>query len=164
MTGAREAGANAPVGNQPAAAVGAGVDERAMFEKALRRAFSMGQTYWQQADSESYSQNRKSVETIRKFGDFIDETLAALAPPAAAAWEASPDERGPRYKIMEIAAELAQRKPIAAFCHLEDNTHIGHRQFRGAFDMADEACRLLAIRLRDALDALSASPTQAPKE
>lgn len=46
---------------------------------ALRRAYSLGQTYWQQADSESYSQNRKSDETQRKFEALVEETIAALA-------------------------------------------------------------------------------------
>ena len=30
------------------------------LSKALSRAYSLGQTYWQQADSESYAQNRRS--------------------------------------------------------------------------------------------------------
>lgn len=48
--------------------------------KALRRAYSLGQTYWQQADSESYSQNRKADDTSRKFAALVDETRAlALA-------------------------------------------------------------------------------------
>ena len=45
---------------------------------ALRRAFSLGQTYWQQADSESYTQNAKSVFTATKFYDLVNETCARL--------------------------------------------------------------------------------------
>lgn len=48
-------------------------DER--ITKALRRAFSLGQTYWQQADSDSYKQNAKSDETRQKFETLIVETL-----------------------------------------------------------------------------------------
>lgn len=43
---------------------------------ALRRAFYLGQLYWQQADSESYSQNAKSYETQTKF----EQLLAELSP------------------------------------------------------------------------------------
>ena len=46
--------------------------------KALRRAYHLGQTYWQQADSESYKQNRRADETQRKFEALASETRDAL--------------------------------------------------------------------------------------
>ena len=61
------------------------------IRKALNRAFRLGQTYWQQADSESYAQNRKSVKTMDAFRALLDETCAALAQPAEpAAWSGDP--------------------------------------------------------------------------
>ena len=45
---------------------------------ALRKAFSLGQTYWQQADSDSYSQNAKSDVTATKFYDLVNETCSRL--------------------------------------------------------------------------------------
>ena len=48
------------------------------LSKALRRAYSLGQTYWQQADSDSYAQNRRSDETQRKFDALVDEVRDAL--------------------------------------------------------------------------------------
>ena len=51
-------------------------DER--ITKALRRAFSLGQTYWQQADSDSYKQNVESDETRQKFETLIVETLNGI--------------------------------------------------------------------------------------
>ena len=42
---------------------------------ALRYAFQLGQTYWQQADSESYSENKKSYETAELFRLFVDDTV-----------------------------------------------------------------------------------------
>ena len=45
---------------------------------ALRRAYQLGQTYWQQADSESYSQQDKSVLTAEKFNQLVEETRAAI--------------------------------------------------------------------------------------
>jgi hypothetical protein len=44
---------------------------------ALQRAYSLGQTYWQQADSDSYSQNAKADATQAKFMALIAETIAA---------------------------------------------------------------------------------------
>lgn len=49
------------------------------LEAALRRAFLLGQTYWQQADSEYSSQHKKADETLAKFKALIPETLAAIA-------------------------------------------------------------------------------------
>ena len=49
-----------------------------LVSKALRRAYSLGQTYWQQADSGSYNQNKKADETERKFQALIEETRAAV--------------------------------------------------------------------------------------
>ncbi len=46
--------------------------------KALQRAYSLGQTYWQQADSESFSQNRKADETAAKFQALVEETVACV--------------------------------------------------------------------------------------
>jgi len=46
--------------------------------KALRKAWQLGQTYWQQADSESYKENAKSDATQEKFRQLCDETQAAI--------------------------------------------------------------------------------------
>lgn len=55
------------------------------LSKALRRAYNLGQTYWQQADSESYSQNKKSYETAARFEAMVAETLAEVTPAPQAA-------------------------------------------------------------------------------
>lgn len=46
---------------------------------AVRKAFSLGQTYWQQADSEYTSQHRKAEGTWATFKALIEETRAALS-------------------------------------------------------------------------------------
>ena len=43
---------------------------------ALQRAYSLGQTYWQQADSDYTSEHRKSDATHAKFKALIAETIA----------------------------------------------------------------------------------------
>jgi hypothetical protein len=70
------------------------------------------------------------------------------------AWQAARPKRAAYGAIMNVAAALAQRKPIDAFSALEDSTHIGHRQFGRAYNRADEETRLLAVKLSDALRAL----------
>ena len=45
---------------------------------ALNRAYQLGQTYWQQADRESYSQNAKSDVTAEKFRKLRDETRISV--------------------------------------------------------------------------------------
>lgn len=47
--------------------------------KAMRRAWQLGQTYWQQADSESHAANRRSEKTQAMFDALVDEVRAALA-------------------------------------------------------------------------------------
>jgi hypothetical protein len=51
----------------------------ALLEKALRRAFALGQDYWADADSESYSANRRADDHRQKFETLVSETLASLA-------------------------------------------------------------------------------------
>ena len=46
------------------------------IEQALRQAFSMGQVYWQQADSDYTSEHRKSDKTREQFEALVCETLA----------------------------------------------------------------------------------------
>ena len=54
-------------------------DLQDLVSKAMRRAWQLGQTYWQQADSESYSQNKKADETQQKFDALVDEVRDAIA-------------------------------------------------------------------------------------
>lgn len=49
---------------------------------ALRRAFYLGQTYWQQADSEYTSQHKKADETRAKYEALVEETMSTLAAPS----------------------------------------------------------------------------------
>ena len=53
-------------------------DLQDVVSKGLRNAWHLGQTYWQQADSEYYSQNKRAEETYSKFDALVDETLQAM--------------------------------------------------------------------------------------
>ena len=46
--------------------------------KALQTAFQLGQVYWQQADSESVPQWKKSDATKARFADLVQETCAIV--------------------------------------------------------------------------------------
>ena len=46
--------------------------------KALRKAWQLGQTYWQQADSEHASHWKKAGETQVKFAELVDRTRAEI--------------------------------------------------------------------------------------
>ncbi len=70
------------------------------------------------------------------------------------AWQAARPKRDKLGAIVNVAAELAQRKPLAAFDPLTQASHIGHRQMAQAYAQADETTRLLAIKLADAARAL----------
>ena len=45
---------------------------------ALRKAWQLGQTYWQQADSDSYSQQDKSAATQERFSKLVSDTCLAI--------------------------------------------------------------------------------------
>ena len=50
-----------------------------LVSKAMRQAWQLGQTYWQQADSEYLSQQAKSDVTQTRFNTLVEETRAAIA-------------------------------------------------------------------------------------
>ena len=50
-------------------------------QKALRRAYHLGQSYWADADSESYAANRRSDKHRQNFDELCEEALAYTAPP-----------------------------------------------------------------------------------
>lgn len=70
------------------------------------------------------------------------------------AWRAARPKREDVGRLVNLAAECAQRKPLRALEPLTEVSHIGHRQFGRAYAGADEAVRLLAIELRRVADAL----------
>jgi hypothetical protein len=70
------------------------------------------------------------------------------------AWQAARPKRDKVGAIVNVAAALAQRKPLQAFGEFEDATRIVHRQFGRAYSQADEDTRLLAVKLADAVQAL----------
>lgn len=49
-----------------------------MVTKALRRAWSLGQTYCQQADSDSFVQNKRADKTAAMFAELVNSTHTAL--------------------------------------------------------------------------------------
>lgn len=53
-------------------------DLQDLVSKALRKAWQLGQTYWQQADSEYASQWKKSYATQVAFNELVENTRAAL--------------------------------------------------------------------------------------
>lgn len=57
------------------------MDNTPDIKTALRKAYLLGQTYWQQADSEYTSQHRKADETQAKFEQLVTDTVAALTSP-----------------------------------------------------------------------------------
>lgn len=53
------------------------------IRSALDRAFDLGQVYWQQADSESYSDNKKADATMAKYRAHVEEVCALASSFAA---------------------------------------------------------------------------------
>ena len=53
-------------------------DKADCVSKALRAAWQLGQTYWRQADSDSYSLNKMADETEAKFQKLVDKTRSEI--------------------------------------------------------------------------------------
>ena len=111
---------------------------RAVVEQALKRAYQLGQTYWQQADSDSWTQNKKSDETQVHFNALVTKTCEALQPQAAA-WQtlsqqiqeaaiASGQKQRPRKNNQGIASD-AWLHPIGT-CSPERNGENQHHEHR----------------------------------
>ena len=90
-----------------------------------------------------------SSEAARAYG-----AACRTAAPAGDVQPVAPEQHAAMSRLIELAAECAQRKPLQAFVHLTDATHIGHRQFAAAHSEADDAVRILAIELRKVWDSL----------
>ena len=84
---------------------------------ALRKAFQLGQTYWQQADSDYISQNKKSDDTYAKFLVLSEEISALLATaPTPPVSEDRKDAERFRFMlddpIRQRVRELFERLPV----------------------------------------------------
>jgi len=97
-----------------------------------------------------------SSEAARAYG-----AACRTAAPAGDVQPVAPEQHAAMSRLIELAAECAKRKPLQAFVHLTDATHIGHRQFAAAHSEADDAVRILAIELRKVWDSLR-TPAAAP--
>jgi hypothetical protein len=58
-------------------------DKADIVSNALRKAWGLGQKYWQQADSEYTTQHRKSEKTQENFMNLVDDTRESILSKAA---------------------------------------------------------------------------------
>ena len=81
-----------------------------LIRKAMRKAYSLGQTYWQQADSEFTSHHKKADATHTKFITLVEETAALLSSDAQPSeWVGlTPAEAGALWKVGMTPHEYAQ--------------------------------------------------------
>ena len=93
---------------------------------------------------------RRDIPGSERFGEYANTHVEF----AWQAWKAARPPRDSVGAIMNVAAELAQRKPLRALEPLTEATHIGHRQMHRAYSQADKDTRLLAVKLADAVRAL----------
>lgn len=110
--------------------------------KAMQRTWSLGQKYWQDADSESYAANKRSADTHAKYIALLDEVRAALSAPAA---PSVPRER--------FDALLAQE-------HALSDAYVRLRQIIGAMDppTVSDAPALWAYVEQVARERMAAAP------
>ena len=78
-------------------------DTADLVSKALRRAWQLGQTYWQQADSEYQSHLKRADATQGTFNQLVEDTRAAIL---AANSSAQPTPSVPREAIEKMLTQL----------------------------------------------------------
>ena len=89
---------------------------------ALRKAFQLGQTYWQQADSDYISQNKKSDDTYAKFlvlSEEISALLAAAPTPPVSEGRWLPIETAPKDGSKFFAWRRHSTIPLIVFYNAE---------------------------------------------
>lgn len=96
------------------------MDNTPDIKTALRKAYLLGQTYWQQADSEYTSQHRKADETQAKFEQLVTDTVAALT---------SPEKVGGYEREAFDVSDSMSRIPTVARLYY---TGLGSRRYRRA--------------------------------
>lgn len=118
------------------------------IEQAMLRAFNFGQTYWQQADSESIRQQTKSDETKKKFDEVVLNVKSEICSSIAKLGQSVPDG---------WMRDLEKVKGLAE--HLES---IGWRaNHKGDVDCYDQGSAMAADVIRKILIPLiTAAPTQ----
>ena len=82
------------------------------IEPALRRAYALGQKYWQQADSDFARDNRKADETQAKFNQLVESMQGWLSPAEADTLRA---------QLAEAERELVAKEAERAGMELERN-------------------------------------------
>jgi len=125
---------------QAAPAVGAQVDRRVRALDPERAAF---EAWWRK------SYHPASLQPMEN-GCYLERGAGM----AWDAWQAARPKRVAVGAIVNVAAALAQRKPLRALEPLTEVSHIGHRQMARAYAQADEDTRLLACKPADAVRAL----------
>jgi len=113
----------------PAAAEKPTGDLTEKVRKAMIRAYGLGQTWWQQADSEYASENKKADVTAERFIKLNDELCAAIAAHLARleqqAVKAVPSEKEPKPSFFVIVdkegdPEFVTKERYAAQEHIND--------------------------------------------
>lgn len=101
--------------------------------------------------------NKCDVFTADQMQAYALAALAALPQPPV-----RPDRKATSY-LINLAAWLLTGGPTRPIDLLEENTHIGHRQFSRAHEQMHEALRLKAIEIRNFADGLASAPQPAAK-
>lgn len=130
-------------------ASGAAGDLADTVSKALRRAWQLGQTYWQQADSESFIQNKKSETTHAAFVALLDDTRAALASAAA------PEQQPVPSAAVALSDDLRDRLVAISEAIADQDDRAAQAMLREIL-AAPQPCDSIADAVRVPLDSLHA--------
>ena len=89
-------------------------DAQELLRKDLHRVFLLGQTYWQQADSQSQAENNRSDVTYAKFAALVEEVLARqpAAQSEGAVLQDAEQSTDKDARIAELESELCKAERL----------------------------------------------------
>ena len=92
------------------------------LQKALRRAYHLGQNYWADADSESYSANKRADKHRQDFDALCEEALAYTTPQPNSKWVGLTDEEIDTWNI--VGHESLREFVRAIEAKLKERNHV----------------------------------------
>jgi hypothetical protein len=123
------------------------------IEAALRDAPQAEQAYAYIYEWDGPFGVRQSTSSARYNGMAPHRSIPVYLAATPSAPTAGPDERAMASELIKVAAWLLSPEPTRQIDRLEDQTHIGHRQFESAQEAMRETLRNKAFEIRKFVDA-----------
>lgn len=113
------------------------------MKRKIGLVFQLGQTYWDQANSDSYAQNRRSDATRMKYGEVADSIVSDALAAIETAWKegymARANEEGEEYRCgMEWGRAEERERALCWAKKFAATSRAGYLHFRPLFEAIEQ--------------------------